>query len=143
MTPAASSQGSLAPPGLLRSIGNGQITTDGRGKNWAYLETEDRYKYIRDMQLKNLIIPLVADFGGPKTLKTIATYLKDHGSTVSVFYISNVEDYLQALWPQYRSNLSALPTDESTLLIRFIPVSNTVLGWIKDVPERWPGQYWH
>src|SRR5262245_8674867 len=134
---------STSPNNQVPSYYNLMVTTDGRGTNWAYLETEDRYKYIRDMQVKNLIIPLVADFGGPKTIKTIGTYLKDHGSTVSVFYISNVEDYLQALWPQYRSNLAALPTDDSTLLIRFIPVSNTVLGWIKDVPERWPGQYWH
>ena len=43
---------------------------------------------------------------------------------VSVFYISNVEDYLNALWPQYRANLAALPADDSTLLVRFIPVSN-------------------
>ena len=95
------------------------------------------------MQLKNLIVPLVADFGGPKTIKAIAQYLKDHGAMVSVFYISNVEDYLNPSWSSYRSNLAALPTDDSTLLIRFIPVSNTVLGWIKDVPEKWPGQYWH
>ena len=134
---------SSSPNNQVPSYYNLMVATDGRGKNWAYLETEDRYKYIRDMQLKNLIIPLVADFGGPKTIKTIGKYLRDHGSTVSVFYISNVEDYLQALWPRYRSNLAALPTDESTLLIRFIPVTNTVLGWIKDVPERWPGQYWH
>jgi len=137
------SYASSSPNNTVPSYYNLMVATDGRGKNWAYLETEDRYKYIRDMQLKNLIIPLVADFGGPKTIKAIAQYLKDHGSTVSVFYISNVEDYLSALWPQYRSNLAALPANDSTLLIRFVPVSNTVLGWIKDVPERWPGQYWH
>jgi hypothetical protein len=95
------------------------------------------------MQLKNLIVPLVADFGGPKTIKTIGQYLKDHGALVSVFYVSNVEDYLSLLWPQWRANLAALPIDDSTLLIRFIPVSNTVLAWPKDVPEKWPGQYWH
>jgi hypothetical protein len=134
---------SSSPNNSVPSYYNLMVATDGRGKNWSYLETEDRYQYIRDMQLKNLIIPLVADFGGPKTINTIAQYLKDHGALVSVFYISNVEDYLNSLWPQYRANLAALPTDASTLLIRFIPVSNTVLGWIKDVPERWPGQYWH
>jgi len=134
---------SSSPNNTVPSYYNLMVATDGRGKNWSYLETEDRYQYIRDMQIKNLIIPLVADFGGPKTIKTIAQYLKDHGALVSVFYISNVEDYLNSLWPQYRANLAALPTDASTLLVRFIPVSNTVLGWIKDVPERWPGQYWH
>jgi hypothetical protein len=60
-----------------------------------------------------------------------------------VFYISNVEDYLDASWNSYKSNLAALPANDSTLLVRFIPVSNTVLGWIPDVPDLWPGQYWH
>jgi hypothetical protein len=137
------SYASTSPNNQVPSYYNLMVNTDIKGKDWAYLETEDRYKYVRDMQLKNLIVPLVADFGGPKTIKTIGQYLKDHGAVVSVFYVSNVEDYLSPLWPQWRANLAALPVDDSTLLIRFIPVSNTVLGWIKDVPEKWPGQYWH
>jgi hypothetical protein len=137
------SYASSSPNNQVPSYYNLMVTADRQGKDWAYLETEARYKYVRDMQLKNLIVPLVADFGGPKTIKTIGQYLKDHGALVSVFYVSNVEDYLSLLWPQWRANLAALPIDDSTLLIRFIPVSNTVLGWPKDVPEKWPGQYWH
>src|SRR5262249_31901195 len=113
---------SVAPNYAVPSYYNLMVTTDGRGKSWAYLETEERYRYVREMQLKNLIVPLVADFGGPKTIKTIAQYLKDHGAMVSVFYISNVEDYLQTSWVPYKANLAALPTDDSTLLIRFVPV---------------------
>src|SRR5215475_9157053 len=73
---------SSSPNNQVASYYNLMVTTDGRGKNWAYLDTEERYKYVRDMQLKNLIIPLVADFGGPKTIKTIAQYLKDHAAMV-------------------------------------------------------------
>lgn len=134
---------SSSPNNQVPSYYNLMVTTDGRGRNWSYLDTEERYKYVREMQLKNLIVPLVADFAGPKTIKTIGQYLKDHAALVSVFYISNVEDYLSASWPQYTANLAALPADDSTLLIRFIPVSSTVLGRIRDVPQRWPGQYWH
>jgi hypothetical protein len=134
---------SSSPNNQVPSYYNLMVTTDGRGKNWAYLDTEERYRYVRDMQLKNLIIPLVADFGGPKTIKTIAQYLKDHGALVSVFYISNVEDYLNSSWNQWLANLAALPADDSTLLVRFVPVSSSSLGWIKDVPPRWPGQFWH
>ena len=134
---------SSTPNNQVPSYYNLMVATDGRGTNWSYLETEERYRYIRDMQLKNLIVPLVADFGGPKTIKTIARYLKARGAAVSVFYISNVEDYLNVSWANYRTNLAALPATDSTLLIRFVPVSSTSLGWIRDVPERWPGQYWH
>ena len=134
---------SSSPNNAVPSYYNLMVANDGRGKNWAFLETEERYKYVREMQQKNLIIPLVGDFGGPKTIKEIAKYLKDHGATVSAFYISNVEDYLDRTWTNYRENLAALPADDATVLIRFIPQANTVLGRIRDLPIRWPGQYWH
>jgi len=134
---------SATPNNGLPSYANLMVATDGRGKNWAYLETEERYQYIRQMQQKNLIIPLVADFGGTKTIREIAKYLRAHGSTVSVFYISNVEDYLEDTWNNYRSNLAALPSDDSTLLIRFLPRANTVLARIPDLSAKWPGIYWH
>src|SRR5215467_6250189 len=134
---------SSTPNNGLPSYYNLMVATDGRGKNWAYLDTEERYEYVRQLQQKNLIIPLVADFGGTKTIKEIAKYLKEHGSTVSVFYISNVEDYLETTWDNYRANLAALPSDESTLLIRFLPRANTVLARIPDLTPRWPGIYWH
>ena len=35
------------------------------------------------------------------------------GATVSVFYISNVEDYLDGKWATYVANLKALPQDAS------------------------------
>lgn len=134
---------STAPNNGLPSYYNLMVATDGRGKNWAYLDTEERYQYVRQLQQKNLIIPLVADFGGTRTIQEIAKYLKAHGATVSVFYISNVEDYLETTWNNYRANLAALPSEDSTLLIRFVPRANTLLGRIADVPARWPGTYWH
>jgi hypothetical protein len=134
---------SVSPNNQLPSYYNLMVATDGRGKNWAYLETEERYAFVRQMQQKNMVVPLVADFGGTKTIQEIARYLKKYESTVSVFYISNVEDYLEATWQNYRANLAALPADESTLLIRFIPRANSVLGRIPDLPARWPGIYWH
>jgi len=115
------------------------VNSDRAGKRWAYLETEERYQYIKTMQRKNLIVPLVADFAGPKTLKALAKYLKDHGATVSVFYISNVEDYIESKWASYLDNLKALPQDSSTYLIRAIPRATTLLGRIPDVPLAWPG----
>jgi len=134
---------SSTPNSQLPSYYNLMVATDGRGKNWAYLDTEEQYEFVRQMEQKNLIIPLVADFGGTKTIQEIAKYLKSHGSTVSVFYISNVEDYLENSWNNYRANLAALPADDSTLLIRFLPRANTVLARIPDLSARWPGIYWH
>jgi hypothetical protein len=119
------------------------VNSDRAGKRWAYLETEERYQYIKTMQQKNLIVPLVGDFTGSKAIRAVAQYVKDHGSTVSVFYISNVEDYIQPKWSDYLSNLAALPVDNATLLIRFEPYNFTTLGKIQDVTPQWPGTYFH
>ena len=51
---------------------------------------------------------LVGDFAGPKAIRAVGQYLKDHGVTVHVFYISNVEDYIQAR-TRYVGNIASLP----------------------------------
>ncbi|PYS42655.1 MAG: hypothetical protein DMG14_03315 [Acidobacteria bacterium] len=106
--------------------------TDGAGKNWSYLAARESYDRIRAMHQKNLIVPLVGDFAGPKAIRMAGQYLKDHGATVSVFYISNVEDYVQAVWRQYASNIASLPFDASSVFIRWSPGSSTSLASIAD-----------
>jgi len=134
---------STAPNPYVPSYHALAVATDGRGKNWVYLNREESYKHIREMQQKNLIVPLVGDFTGTKAIRTVGQYVKDHGSTISVFYISNVEDYIQPQYAAYLSNLAALPTDNSTLLIRFEPFNFTTLGKLQDIPPIWPGRYFH
>ena len=92
--------------------------TDRAAKNWSYLAAKDRYERIRTMELQNLIVQLVGDFAGPKAIRAVAQYLRDHGSTVHVFYTQNVEDYIQA-WPRYVGNIASLPTDPSSVLLRW------------------------
>jgi hypothetical protein len=133
------------PVATLPSYYNLMVATDGRGKNWAYLATEDNYRFVREMQQKNLIVPLVGDFGGSKAIKAVGKYLKDHGALTHLFYISNVEDYLQPTWANYLSNLAALPQDDTTLLIHFAPNMDkpiTSLRLMKDTPKSWPGRSW-
>jgi len=101
--------------------------TDRAGKNWSFLASAENYDRIRSMQQKNLIVPLVGDFAGTKAIKMTADYLKEHGATVNVFYISNVEDYIGSTWPRYAANIAALPADASSVLVRwFIGGSQSV-----------------
>jgi hypothetical protein len=131
---------STSPNSGVPSFYNLMVVSDDRGRNWAFLESEERYKFVREMHQKNLIVPLVGDFAGPKALRSLGQYLREHAATVSVFYISNVEDYLESKWPAYVANIRSLPQDDSTLVVRFITSSISVLGWMKDTPERWPTQ---
>lgn len=93
---------------------------DGDGGMRSYLATEESYRFIRDLELKNLIIPLVGDFAGPTTIRSVGQYVKDHDSVVSAFYLSNVEQYLFADFKSadFFGNVATLPLDESSTFIR-------------------------
>jgi len=74
------------------------------------------------MQQKNLIVPIVGDFAGPKSLRSISGYLREHGAEVSAFYVSNVEEYIsspQPVWASYCRNIASLPINPSSTFIRF------------------------
>ena len=56
-----------------------QVATDTAGRNWAYLATETNYRWLKDFETKNLLVPVVGNFAGPKAIRTVAQYLKEIG----------------------------------------------------------------
>ena len=86
----------------------------------SYMASEELYGVLRDIEMRNLVVPLVGDFGGPKALRSVARYLDLHHATVSVFYTSNVEQYLFRgdLWQRFYENVAALPIDARSTFIR-------------------------
>ncbi|MGH9854032.1 MAG: hypothetical protein ACREBD_29665, partial [Blastocatellia bacterium] len=70
------------------------VQTDLNEKTGNFLTSVDDYNFIREMNRKNLIIPIVGDFGGTKALAAVGDYLRKNGLTVTAFYTSNVEQYL-------------------------------------------------
>ncbi len=93
--------------------------TDGAGTPRSYLASEQSYRTVKELQEKNLIIPLVGDFAGPKTIRAIGRYLEEHRATVGVFYLSNVEGYLEGVRNRFCSNVKALPIDQRSTFIRW------------------------
>ena len=95
-------------------------TTDGTGAERSYLASEDSFTFIKNMETRNLIVPIVGDFAGPKALRAVGSFLKVRGVTVTAFYVSNVEDYLQrnGVWPKFCANVAALPLDSDSVFIR-------------------------
>jgi len=107
----------------MPSYGDLMTENDGRTRNWNFLATEDQYQSIRSLQERNLIVPLVGDFAGPKAVRSVAEYLKEHSALLTVFYTSNVEQYLfqdDENWKQFYANVAALPVDSSSLFIRYV-----------------------
>jgi hypothetical protein len=94
------------------------MQTDQNNISRGYLANEDNYKVVKSLEEKNLVIPLVGDFGGPKAIRSAGKYLKEHGVTVVAFYLSNVEQYLGSNWGLFCANVASLPLDEKSTFIR-------------------------
>ena len=95
---------------------------DARGVAGSFLASEDAYRAVRDLQARNLVVPVVGDFSGTRALAGVGTFLRHHGLTVAVFYASNVEMYLFRGdgWKTFYRNLSSLPIDSRSVLVRSV-----------------------
>lgn len=104
--------------------------TDGNGAQRSYLASEANYQYVREMQLRNLIIPVVGDFGADDGgLRRVATWLARHDATLGAFYASNVEQYLymtEGSPERFFATLGKFPMDTTTRFVR--SVANR--GWL-------------
>lgn len=103
--------------------------TDDSGAHRSYLATEAAYRYLKDRQERNLIVPVVGDFGGGHALRAVANWLRSRQATVGVFYASNVEQYLFQNGPAagaFYENLAAFPTDSASTFVR----SASNRGWV-------------
>jgi len=92
---------------------------DGTGLERSYLANEENFMVLKNLETKNLLVPVVGDFGGPKAIREVGKYLKGVGATVSAFYLSNVEQYLSqdGKTGAFFGNVAALPVDESSRFI--------------------------
>jgi hypothetical protein len=93
---------------------------DGAGVSRSFLGNEENFKFLKDLQSRNLLVPVVGNFVGPKAIRAVGKYVKEAGGTVSAFYLSNVEQYLVGVWSVFCANAAALPLDETSTFIRSV-----------------------
>jgi hypothetical protein len=98
------------------------------GEERTYLATEANFAAVKSMQQRNLIVPVVGNFAGPRTLRAIGSYLRDRGAVLTAFYVSNVEDYLRrsGVWAAFCANVASMPLDAASVFIRPSGRSNSV-----------------
>ncbi|MGV3708188.1 MAG: hypothetical protein ACO1Q7_05055, partial [Gemmatimonas sp.] len=76
--------------------------------------------FLKGMQRRNLLVPVVGDLGGTKALPAIGEYMKKRGDTLSAFYASNAEDYVMRddKFPNYVKSIASMPRDDRSVFIR-------------------------
>jgi hypothetical protein len=102
--------------------------TDLTGQERSYLASEQAFRFVKDLERRNALLPIVGDFAGPKALRAIGRFAARRGSAISAFYVSNVEEYLRqdGTWPRFCANVATLPLADGSSFIR--AVRNTEPG---------------
>lgn len=98
------------------------LQPDLQGNLGNFLATEEDYQFVRDLHLRNRIIPVVGDFAGAKALASVGEYLRKNNYTVRAFYTSNVEQFLfqNGVFRAFVDNVRKLPIDADSVLIRAV-----------------------
>jgi hypothetical protein len=104
------------------TYGDLMAATDSNGQLRAFLASDESFAYLKQLEADNMVVPLVGNFVGAKAIRAVGDYLKQRGATVSVFYVSNVEQYLRqdGTWPRFCANVAALPLDDTSAFIRAV-----------------------
>lgn len=90
------------------------------GRFGSFLDSPEDYRFVRDLSRAQRIVPVVGDFAGPRALRAVGDWVREHGLTVSAFYTSNVEFYLMRneAFARYAANVRELPVAPDSVLIR-------------------------
>lgn len=107
--------------GRMPSYAQLQTLSDSAQVQRGYLATEANFRALKAYEVNNLIVPVVGDFAGAKAIRAVGAYLKDNHTTVTAFYLSNVEQYLFNQgddWRKFFANVGTLPLDSTSTFIR-------------------------
>src|SRR5690606_20057091 len=96
------------------------LAADDTGQLGSFLATDDAFRFVKRLHARNLVVPVVGDFGGATALRAVGQYLRQHDATVGTFYLSNVEQYLrqQGTLGAFCANIASLPLDPRSTFIR-------------------------
>src|SRR5262245_34406232 len=113
------------------------LSTDAQGRKRNFLASEDDFQFLKALQARDAIIPVVGDVAGPTALKGIAAAVVERRERVSAFYISNVEFYLarDGRYARYLENLSHLPHDSRSVLIRSVFGGGSSMSMVESIDD--------
>jgi hypothetical protein len=112
------------------------LETDRKGRKLCYLASEDDFQFVRALEARDAVIPVVGDLSGPHAVAAIGQLMAQRGERLAAFYVSNVENYLfrNGAYTRYIENLKRLPHSDRSLIIR------SIFGGYA-LPESAPGYY--
>jgi hypothetical protein len=110
------------PQGYYPTFRQLLLEVDGAGHQRNYLASEEAFQFVKALQARDLVIPVVGNLSGATALVSIGRWLHDHNERLSVFYTSNVEFYLfrEGTFPRFVTNLTQIPHADRALIVRSV-----------------------
>jgi hypothetical protein len=98
------------------------VEVDRQGVRQNFLAREEDFQFVKDLQARNAVLPIVGDLGGRTALAAVARFLASRGRQVAAFYTSNVEFYLfrEGGFGQFMANLAQLPHAPDSVIVRSV-----------------------
>jgi len=98
------------------------LETDRKGQKWSYAASESDFQFVRGLEQRDLVVPVVGNLAGPTALVNIGRLMDERGDRLGAFYASNVEFYLSndGTFPIFITNLAKLPHTNRSLIIRSV-----------------------
>lgn len=98
------------------------LARDANGTYASYLGSDEAFLFVKGLQARDLVIPVVGDLSGPAALARIGAAVERRGLRLSAFYVSNVEFYLfgDGTFPQFAANLRRVPHTGRSVLVRSV-----------------------
>jgi hypothetical protein len=87
----------------------------------TFLSDQDEYDHIRTLWRNGRVFAVRGDYTADKTLVAVGKALHAADVELEVFYLSNVEQYIQYT-PEFRRNMIGLPFADDSVVLR-------TLGW--------------
>jgi hypothetical protein len=110
------------PQGYYPTYRDMLVDKDPTGRQSNFLASEDAFQFVKDLQARDRVIPVVGDLAGPTAVAAIGKLLASRNEKLSAFYTSNVEFYLfrEGTFARFVTNLRVLPHAPNAVVIRSI-----------------------
>jgi hypothetical protein len=114
--PVVSAATAPAPINFL----NLTLVRNAAGELNSFLASDDGFQFLKQLNERNLYIPVSGDFAGPKTMRAVGAWVKARGATIRAFYVSSVEVFLfeNGVARAFYDNVATFPIDATSVFIR-------------------------
>jgi hypothetical protein len=112
---------------------------DLTGKQASFLASEDDFQFVKSLQARNLVVPVVGNLAGDHALREIGKTMTQRNEKLSALYVSNVEFYLmrEGTFDAFAASVRTLPHDSHSVIIR----SYFGGGFYGSHPQSVPGYF--